>query len=166
MDPLIQYKAFIDFATDAPGYGPLVSDSDLQKMNASFYGSNGCLEQLQTCYAGGDSTTSSVSTACQNADNYCVCTLCFPCSTVPLVLTCCYQWDNLRVVAIGDRDGFDLRQNSTAAFPPNYYITYLHRTDVTSAIGAQSRYSRCPGVNRRKYKFTQTGDVREICVLR
>lgn len=78
IDPIIQYKAYIDFAANAPGYGPLASDSDLQKMNASFYGPNGCLEQEQTCYAGGDSTTAvSVNTACNDADIYCVGTLFF-----------------------------------------------------------------------------------------
>ena len=161
IDPLIQNKAYIDFAANAPGYGPLVSDSDLQKMNASFYGSNGCLEQQQACYAGGNSTESSVNKVCKDADDYCVCTFCFSCSSAPPALTCCYQANNVENLAVGNRDAYDLRQNSTAAFPPPYYLTYLNRTDVISAIGAKSNYSECP--DGPYDKFTQTGDVRDLC---
>lgn len=79
------------------------------------------------------------------------------------VLTCYYQWNNIGAVSIGDRDAYDLTQNSTSAFPPEYYVKYLNREDVVSAIGAESSYYECP--DGPYNKFVTTGDVREIRIL-
>ncbi|KAJ7826492.1 alpha/beta-hydrolase [Mycena olivaceomarginata] len=94
-DPLIQNLAYLDFATNAPGYGQLQSDAVLQKMNTSYFEANGCLEQEQACYDAGNSSASNA--ICIKADNFCV--------------------DNLFIPAVGDRDSDDLRQNSSALFP-------------------------------------------------
>ena len=45
--------------------------------------------------------------------------------------------------AVGDRDDEDLRQNSSALFPPEYYTNYLALKSVTKKIGAVSTYSEC-----------------------
>jgi hypothetical protein len=58
---------------------------------------------------------------------------------------------------VGDRDPYDLRQTSAAAFPPEYYTTYLSQPSVTMAIGAQSTYSECAGIPYDQ--FVTTGDV-------
>lgn len=70
-DPLIQNLAYLDFATNAPGYGQLQSDAVLQKMNTSYFEANGCLEQEQACYDAGNSSASNA--ICIKADNFCVC---------------------------------------------------------------------------------------------
>lgn len=69
-DPLIQNEAYLDFATNAPGYGQLQSNAVLQKMNTSFFGPGGCKEQEEACYAAGNGTASNK--ICIAADNFCV----------------------------------------------------------------------------------------------
>ena len=72
IDPVIQNKAYIDFATNAPGHGALVTQTVIQKMNASYYGAGGCLEEQQACIAGGNATTTAVDQTCAQANNDCV----------------------------------------------------------------------------------------------
>ena len=69
-DPLIQNKAYIDFATNAPGYGQLQNDTVLQQLNQAYYGPGGCKEQEEACYAAGDSYASNY--ICRTADDFCV----------------------------------------------------------------------------------------------
>jgi len=69
-DPLIQNKAYVDFATNAPGYGPLQSDTVLKKMNQAYFGLGGCKEQEEACYAAGNSDASNK--ICLKADDFCV----------------------------------------------------------------------------------------------
>ncbi|KAF8184810.1 alpha/beta-hydrolase [Pholiota molesta] len=94
-DPLIQNKAYLDFATNAPGYGQLQPDNVLQQMNTSYFGPGG-------------------------SDDFCV--------------------NNLFVPAVGDRDSDDLRQNSSALFPPEFYVNFLHTASIKKKIGAETRY--------------------------
>ncbi|KAF8881135.1 Alpha/Beta hydrolase protein [Mucidula mucida] len=134
-DPLIQNKAYLDFATDAPGYGQLQSDDVLTKMNESYFAPGGCLDQEQACYdAGRDSPESN--DICGTADDFCVV--------------------NLFIPAIGDRDSDDLRQNSSALFPPSFYVDFLHNPTVKRRIGAESQYSECPDAPFDF--FVKTGD--------
>ncbi|KAK0460685.1 alpha/beta-hydrolase [Desarmillaria tabescens] len=133
-DPLIQNKAYIDFATDAPGYGQLQSDRVLQEMNTAYFKAGGCLEQEQACYAAGDSSSSN--RICRTADNFCV--------------------ENIFVPAVGDRDSDDLRQNSSALFPPSFYIDFLSNTTIKERIGATSDYSECADAPFEL--FVRTGD--------
>ncbi|KAJ7677804.1 putative carboxypeptidase S1 [Mycena polygramma] len=59
--------------------------------------------------------------------------------------------------AVGDLDPYDLRQDSSAAFPPEYYVNYLALSSVTKAIGAtSSTYSECPDAPYDK--IANTGD--------
>ena len=80
-DPYLQNKAYVDFATDAPGYGQLQSDDVIAALNKAFYEEGGCGDQELACYnasnadaAGlngpGNSTLSDE--VCSNADNFCV----------------------------------------------------------------------------------------------
>ncbi|KAJ7243607.1 alpha/beta-hydrolase [Mycena haematopus] len=133
-DPLIQNLAYLTFATNAPGYGQLQSDAVLQQMNTSFFEAGGCMEQEQACYDAGDSDTSNA--ICSKADDFCI--------------------DNLFAPAVGTRDSDDLRQNSSALFPPEFYVKYLALADVKTKIGAESNYSECAGAPNRL--FTKTGD--------
>ncbi|KAG6826185.1 hypothetical protein H0H92_000810 [Tricholoma furcatifolium] len=133
-DPLIQNQAYVDFATDAPGYGPLQSPSVLKQLNESYYKTGGCKDQEEACYAAGSSTASNK--ICDQADNYCI--------------------DNVFVPAVGNLDSDDLRQNSSALFPPEYYVNYLSLPSVVSAIGAETTYEECPDPPYEL--FTKTGD--------
>ncbi|KAF8899618.1 alpha/beta-hydrolase [Gymnopilus junonius] len=133
-DPLIQNKAYLDFATNAPGYGQLQPDDVLQQMNTSFFQPGGCKDQELACYAAGTGPESN--TICGNADGFCI--------------------DNLFVPAVGDRDSDDLRQNSSALFPPEFYVKFLREQSIMTQIGAEHRYSECPDAPFEL--FTRTGD--------
>jgi carboxypeptidase C (cathepsin A) len=133
-DPLIQNTAYHTFATYAPGYGQLQSDVALNRISDALYGSSGCVAQEQDCYAAGNSTESNE--ICLRADNYC--------------------GDHVYVPAVGDRDPNDLRQNSSALFPPEYYVNYLSIPEVVSKIGAETTYEECPDAPYEL--FLKTGD--------
>ncbi|KAJ7206486.1 alpha/beta-hydrolase, partial [Mycena pura] len=133
-DPLIQNLAYLQFATNAPGYGQLQSNAVLAKMNTSFFEKNGCQEQEQACFDAGNSASSNA--ICMKADNFCV--------------------ENLFIPAVGNRDSDDLRQNSSALFPPEFYVNYLGQASVRTAIGAEVAYSECPDPPFEL--FTRTGD--------
>ena len=69
-DALIQNKAYVDFATNAPGYGQLQNDTVLQQLNQAYYGTGGCKDREEACYAAGDSDASNE--ICSTADAFCV----------------------------------------------------------------------------------------------
>ena len=69
---------------------------------------------------------------------------------------------NVANPAYGDLDPYDLRQNSSAPFPPKFYIDFLHRASIQNEIGAEVRYEECPKAPFDL--FLETGDVR-FCVL-
>ena len=69
-DPLIQNQAYVDFATNAPGYGQLQSDQVIQRLNEAFFGPGGCQEQEIACSNAGDSVASN--SICRRADDFCV----------------------------------------------------------------------------------------------
>ncbi|KIM82700.1 hypothetical protein PILCRDRAFT_70226 [Piloderma croceum F 1598] len=133
-DPLLQYKSYVDFATNAPGYGQLQNDTILKQLNKAFYGKNGCKEREEACYAAGSSTASNK--ICATADNYCII--------------------NIFVPAIGDRDQYDLRQNASALFPPSGDIDYLANPSVLKKIGAEPPYNEC--TDKVGNNFGKTGD--------
>ena len=70
-DPIIQNKAYVDFATNAPGYGQLQNNTVLQRLNQAYYGPGGCKDQEEACYAAGNSDPSNE--ICRTTDNFCVC---------------------------------------------------------------------------------------------
>ncbi|KAF8128601.1 Alpha/Beta hydrolase protein [Boletus edulis] len=134
VDPLIQNIAYYPFASNAPGYGQLQSDDVLKNISAALYGPNGCVAQEKDCYTAG--TSSSSIDICHNAQDYCV--------------------NNVYGVAVGDRDPYDLHQNSSALFPPDYYMTYLTNPEVMATIGAETAYQQCSDVVNEI--FNATGD--------
>ena len=69
-DALIQNKAYVDFATNAPGYGQLQNDTVLRQLNQAYYGPGGCKEQEEACYAAGDSDASNE--ICGKPYDFCV----------------------------------------------------------------------------------------------
>ncbi|KAG6899538.1 hypothetical protein C0993_009319 [Termitomyces sp. T159_Od127] len=103
-------------------------------MNDSFFANNGCQVQEEACYAAG--TADSSDKTCIEADDFC--TL------------------HLFVPAIKDRDPYDLRQNSSESFPPEFYVDYLGQPSVTTAIGAEVAYGECPDPPFEL--FAKTGD--------
>ncbi|KAI0752460.1 alpha/beta-hydrolase [Daedaleopsis nitida] len=132
-DPLIQNQAYVDFATNAPGYGQLQSDAVLAALNKSYFEAGGCRDQELACYAAGESAQSNQ--VCRQADNFCI--------------------ENVFVPAVGDRDSDDLRQNASTPnpFPPEFYVSFLRSATVMQQIGAQARYSECSNS-----LFSRTGD--------
>ncbi|RDX52337.1 alpha/beta-hydrolase [Lentinus brumalis] len=134
-DPLIQFKAYIDFATDAPGYGPLQNETVLAAMSRSFYEEGGCLDQVIACYT---TETEASNEICYNADDFCLA--------------------NIQNPAVGYRDEYDLRQNASSPdpFPPTYYVDFLQNTTIMQKIGAQVEYSDCS--DAVVHQFNRTGD--------
>ena len=65
--------------------------------------------------------------------------------------------DNVFNPAVGDLDSYDLRQNSSSLFPPEYYVKFLHQASIQSVIGAEVRYQECPDPPYNL--FVKTGDV-------
>ncbi|EJD01971.1 alpha/beta-hydrolase [Fomitiporia mediterranea MF3/22] len=144
-DPLLQNKAYVDFATNAPGYGPLQSPDVLKKLNQSFYEPGGCRDQELACYEAskedaeglhGAGNSSFSDAVCIKADNFCV--------------------ENVFVPAVGDRDSDDLRQNSSALFPPEFYLKLLANETTKKKIGAESTYGEC--LDAPFELFARTGD--------
>ncbi|KAJ7189295.1 hypothetical protein GGX14DRAFT_408932 [Mycena pura] len=52
--------------------------------------------------------------------------------------------ENLFTPAVRDCDPDDLRHNSSALFPPEFYLDHLDQTSVRTTIGAEVAYSECP----------------------
>ncbi|KAI6002116.1 Alpha/Beta hydrolase protein [Pisolithus albus] len=133
-DPLIQNAAYYTFAKNAPGYGQLLPDAVLANISQALWGEGGCVEQERACYAAGNSSASDA--VCLGAYTYCS----------NYVLT----------PAMGNYDPYDLRQNSTALFPPQYYSKYLSIESVKERIGAETTYTNCSG--EAYSKIIKTGD--------
>ncbi|TRM57134.1 Alpha/Beta hydrolase protein [Schizophyllum amplum] len=134
-DPLIQNKAYVDFATNAPGYGPLQTPDVLSKLNESYYATGGCRDQELACYAASEEEANEV---CGTADDYCI--------------------ENVFVPAVGNLSSYDLRQNASSdnVFPPEYYADYLSQDHILDAIGAESAFVECS--DPVYYEFVETGD--------
>ncbi|KAG2130145.1 Alpha/Beta hydrolase protein [Suillus bovinus] len=132
-DPLIHYVSYLNYTTNAPGYGKLRPDGVLKNMSNFLYGPNGCVAQEKACYAAGNSAESNK--ICQVADKYCI--------------------RNVLLLAVGDFNQYDIRQKSEV-FPPEYYVNYLSKKDVMKKIGAEVEYGECP--DKIYNEFAKTGD--------
>ncbi|KAG2095727.1 Alpha/Beta hydrolase protein [Suillus discolor] len=133
-DPLIHYVSYLNYTTNAPGYGQLRPDDVLKNISNGLYGPDGCVAQEKACYAAGNSAESNK--ICRHADKYCI--------------------ENVYWLAVDDYDPYDIRQNSSAPFPPEYYVDYLNKKDVMAKIGAEVPYDECP--TKPYHKFIKTGD--------
>ncbi|ETW75053.1 serine carboxypeptidase S10 [Heterobasidion irregulare TC 32-1] len=139
-DPLLQNEAYVTFATDAPGYGPLQNASVLAQLHADFYEPGGCRDREIACEALGNTNDANATAnhICRTADDFCI--------------------DNIFVPAVGDRDSDDLRQSadSPTPFPPEFYLDFLANATVKARIGATSTYSECADAPFEL--FDRTGD--------
>ncbi|KAG1886806.1 Alpha/Beta hydrolase protein [Suillus subluteus] len=113
----------------------LQPDDILKNISDYLYGPDGCVAQESACYAARNSTHSNK--ICRDAGNYC----------------------NLNVFmpAVGNYDGYDIRQNSSSLFPPAYFMYYLQREDVMKKIGARVKLEHACS-NPSFKNFEKTGD--------
>ena len=72
IDPLIQFKAYIKFGINAPGYGPLINKTVAQQVTQNYYMDGGCRDQTLSCYSFGDNQTVNGDNVCFLAISYCV----------------------------------------------------------------------------------------------
>lgn len=109
---------------------------NLRQMNISqaLWGKDGCMDKQRAFYAAGTSASSNV--ICLEADTYCA--------------------DYVFTPAVENHDPYDLRQNSSALFPPKYYIDYLNTPVVVKQIGAETRFNACS--HEPNSLVIQTGD--------
>ena len=80
-DPFLQNKAYVDFATNAPGYGQLQPDNVIAALNKAFYEEGGCGDMELACYKASDEDAAGLNgpgnstlsdEVCSTADNFCV----------------------------------------------------------------------------------------------
>jgi len=128
-DPILQYKAYIDYALTNP-YRSLINNSQASSYLDAY--NQLCLPGLETCYSSGTNAD------CKNAD------------------TTCSQQTEGPIQADTDFDVYDLRAPSQDPFPPNTYISYLQNAAIQSQIGAQTVYQECSDAPYEK--FVNTGD--------
>ena len=115
-DPVIQYKAYIDFSYNNT-YKPLITESDYNSYMNSY--NSDCLPALQQCTA-----TTGNNNACADA-----------------VDTCYNEIEG--DISAANFDVYDIREPSNDPFPPETYVNYLHTSSVVKAIGAKSTYTEC-----------------------
>lgn len=134
IDPTIQYQAYIDFGYNN-SWRQLFNDTQYPQLQEAF--ETECAPLLGQCpgETGDDE-------ACYNADESC--------------------YENVEgLVESGppdypDFDVYDIREPSDDPYPPEIYVSYLQRTDIMDAIGAQVTYEECP--DAPYYKIADTGD--------
>lgn len=138
-DPIISYKAYLDFSLNNT-WNQLI-DQDQYDSYLSTYNSD-CVPALQQCAKSGSNS------ACSSAQNT------------------CYNDIEGPISQSGDFDVYDVREPSNDPYPPSTYSTYLTNSAVVKAIGAKSTYTECS--NSAGDKFSSTGDGKpfEACVRR
>ena len=129
-DPILQYKAYIDYSFGNP-YRPIINSTQ-RTAYTNRYTAN-CLPALKQC-----SSITGADPACMNADNV------------------CYGQIEGPLTTAADFDVYDIRAPSNDPNPPSTYVSYLQDPAVAKAIGAQSKYQECP--NAPYNKFAATGD--------
>ncbi len=128
-DPILQYKAYIDYSLTNP-YRSLITSSQAASYLNTY--NQDCLPQLNTCNSSGTNI------ACKNADST------------------CFNRIEGSIIDGADFDVYDLRAPSQDPFPPETYVSYLQDATIQSKIGAQQIYQECP--NAPYNKFVSTGD--------
>ncbi|KAG8847808.1 hypothetical protein FRB96_001396 [Tulasnella sp. 330] len=117
IDPIAQYTSYPEFAAHPPGYTSFISKETFQLATAGLRGSDGCLDSLKECNAGGSDSI------CAFAYSYCTEFVFNP--------------------ALGDRDPYDIRSKKNDPLPPPWHIDYLHQPNIQKAIGAEVKYLEC-----------------------
>ncbi|KAI9847248.1 MAG: hypothetical protein M1838_000962 [Thelocarpon superellum] len=128
-DPVLQYKAYIDYSANNSFSGQ-ISASDASSYMDSY--SNDCVPALQACQSSGSDQD------CSNAQQT------------------CYSEIEGALTQVGDFDVYDVRAPSNDPNPPETYSSYLSSSSVMKAIGAQSSYTECS--NPVGNQFSETGD--------
>ena len=128
-DATLQEKAYVDYSY-SNSYKPLISDSQ-HTSYLNTYNSK-CAPALAKCQSSGSNAD------CKASDS------------------ACYNSIEGPLSQTADFDVYDIRAPSNDPNPPETYATYLTRSDVVKAIGAQSTYQECP--NAPYQKFAATGD--------
>ncbi|TVY82157.1 Carboxypeptidase S1 [Lachnellula suecica] len=128
-DPIIQYKAYVDFSYNNT-YKPLITAAQHTTYTNTY--TSKCLPLLKTCPA-----VTGTNSACENADNTC--------------------YDDIEgPLSNANFDVYDIREPSNDPYPPETYVTYLQSSKVMTAIGAKATYAECPDAPYEG--FANTGD--------
>ncbi|KAI9457975.1 carboxypeptidase-like protein S1 [Lactarius psammicola] len=128
-DPILHFKAYIDYAFTNP-YRSLINSSQAASYLNTY--NRHCLPELNTCYSSGTNA------ACKKADDT------------------CYNEIAAPIIEGADFDVYDLRAPSKDPFPPETYVSYLQNATIQSKIGAQQVYQECSDAVYSK--FAATGD--------
>lgn len=129
-DPIIQYRAYADYAYNN-SYNQIITSDQRDSYIDSY--NNDCVPALQQC-----SSLTGSNSACENAQ------------------TVCYNEIEGPISQAADFDVYDVREPSNDPYPPATYQTYLQSSAVMSAIGAKQTYAECPDAPYEK--FSSTGD--------
>lgn len=133
----------------------------LQELHEAYYGSGGCKELGEACYAAGN--TSASDGVCKRADEFCV-RLLNSFHRFCLWSYINHQFDNVFDIAVGDMNAEDLRQSDPPNFPPDFYADFLNQDPVRKIIGAEVEFQICR--DEMFDRFTTTGDVSLLHVLK
>ncbi|KAI7940842.1 hypothetical protein MJO28_013127 [Puccinia striiformis f. sp. tritici] len=130
-DPLYHYSSYYDYAqVQYNGLKDLVDPDVLVEIKAALDGPRGCVAQIKQCEQTGDNSI------CRSADAFCT--------------------QKVSTPAMGDRGPYFFENPKADPFPLHAYVKYLSMSEVTSAIGAESKFTECAD---GPYKdFTTTGD--------
>ncbi|KAF8919845.1 Alpha/Beta hydrolase protein [Mucidula mucida] len=131
-DPLIQFKTVIDFARDAPSYGPLANSSVIRDAEKAY--NETCAPALEGCNDNGDDET------CHDAAIACT--------------------NDVFLPLVGDREADDLRQNSSTGkvFPPTFYADFIRDKGVKKLIGAKgATFDQCD--SSAHFRFAASGET-------
>lgn len=130
-NPYYHYSSYYDYAQAKYNHvADIAKPEVLADIKFALYSKGGCLSQIKQCESSGNNTI------CHNADIFCN----------RFVLT----------PAIGIRNPYFFEHDNKDPFPSEVYLRYLSLPKVTSAIGAESKFSECPDTTTTD--FSTTGD--------
>ncbi|KAI3595070.1 carboxypeptidase s1 [Moniliophthora roreri] len=149
-DPLIQFQTTVDFARDAPGYGPLQNASVIDSIEEAF--ENSCKGQIGECYS--LEKSSKADGICRDA-----------------VVNCTY---GVFLPAVGTRNPDDLRVDASSTSPEDSdddddegpstdYATFIRLPDIQDKLGVslngnkKGTFDQCD--SSVKFRFAQSGET-------
>ncbi|KAK5074898.1 hypothetical protein LTR64_001103 [Lithohypha guttulata] len=148
-NPILQYQAYYNFTSNystqlhqgGNTYGLHYNASIDAYVFNNMYGAHNCLDQLLDCNTYPYATNASDGTGnqvCSAADSW------------------CYNQVELPYDNVLGRDEYDIRYLTPDPFPYSFYVDYLNRADVQSAIGAFTNFTQ--GSSITSTAFSGTGD--------